>query len=162
MFPYCFAPSGETAYSRGLGRITAKADIPPANGSQINVSLEMAPVLRWALNFDTNFLRAKIRNAFIHLWLALGRFNLVSVMTPVFLFDKTCFHSSVSLLKIGSLDHMVWLLGFSLGLIEPRNLDSCRFCTDCRNRCLIVSTNRLLVFLVQRTQSTISRSSPWG
>jgi hypothetical protein len=46
---------------------------------------------------------------------------------PLFLFDKTYVHISVSLLKIGSVPRTVWLFGFSLGLIEPRTLDSRRF-----------------------------------
>jgi hypothetical protein len=49
------------------------------------------------------------------------------VLMPLFLFDKTFVHISVSLLKIGSVPRTVWLLGFSLGLIEARTLDFCPF-----------------------------------
>jgi hypothetical protein len=66
-WPAALKPSGTRSRIRlqfkrhgwGFGRITAKAEIPPANGSQINVLLGMAQVVICALNFDTNFLKTK-------------------------------------------------------------------------------------------------------
>ncbi len=63
-----------TIYPWGFGRITAKAKIPPVNGSQINVLSGMAQVVICALNFDPNFLRAKtFISAFLHLLFIIGR-----------------------------------------------------------------------------------------
>jgi hypothetical protein len=48
----------------GFGRITAKIDIPPMNGSQINVLLGMAQRSDMRLEFGTGFLKV---NTFIKL-----------------------------------------------------------------------------------------------
>jgi hypothetical protein len=64
--------------ARGFGRITAKAEIPAENGSQANVSLETAEVVKRVLDFDRDFSRAKtFRKAFIHLLFILMRLDLM-------------------------------------------------------------------------------------
>src|ERR1700730_4116762 len=80
----------------GLGRITAKAESPPVNGSQINVLLGIAQVVRCASNFDTKFLRAQtFINAFLHLLFIINRLDLTvkfrsnSTRTSYWLFRLT-------------------------------------------------------------------------
>jgi hypothetical protein len=73
-----------------LGRITAKAEIPPKNGSQINVLLGTAQVVICALNFDTNFLRAKT---------FINHSSICAPIKPLF-FDRPTFFVPIAVIVV--------------------------------------------------------------